>query len=235
MKLGSLLAIGLGTACASPTRTIKAPDGTEAIEVAAPQAPELEGESGGGAQSASSRKVGDLWVHRFSGNYRGSPVLLREEVIRDEAGLLTVHYRLEEGDAITELEVAMTKESERVISVTRINDGVETPGTKSDLESLMQKTTFIPDQNEGRVAQKYQTCLIGDEALDCEVSEYKVLVGQEEALLSVARNGLLKRDIGGEITAVDGTVIYHAELIEMKKGEDRTLDQDSVALVEADK
>lgn len=233
MKLGSLLAIGLSTACASsPARVIQTPADQETSGVAAaPTAPELEGESG--ALSHSSRKVGDLWVHRFSGNYRGSPVLLREEVLSDAAGVLTVDYRLEEGDSVTELQVRMTKGSERIIAVTRVTDGVATPGTKGDFEALLQKTTFVPDQNNGRVAQKYQTCLVGDEELDCEVSQYKILVGQEEALLSVARNGLLARDIGGEITAVDGTVIYHAELIEMKEGEERTHGEGSVALVEA--
>jgi hypothetical protein len=170
-------------------------------------------------------------VHRFSGSYRGTPVILREEVMSQEGNLLRVRYRLEEGDSVTELEIAMTRFNERVVGVDRIVDGEKIPGTMQDLDALMAKTVFVPDENEGRVASKSETCLIGKAEVDCEISQYKIFVGEEEALLSVSRNDEMGRDISGEITAVDGTVLYHAELIEMQHGDATPPNEEGVALV----
>jgi hypothetical protein len=91
----------------------------------------------------------------------------------------------------------------------------------------------VPAQNDGQIAQKNETCLVGKTEYDCEVSHYKILIGEEEAMLSVSRNKEMARDLGGEITAVDGTVIYHAELIEMQRGETNTPGEEGVALVDS--
>jgi hypothetical protein len=125
----------------------------------------------------------------------------------------------------------MTKGSERVLNIFYLNDGQTSPGTLADFDALLQKTTFVPDQNHGKVAAKSQTCLVGKDELNCELSEYKVLLGEKEATLTVAHNDDLRRDISGEITAVDGTVLYHAELIEMQRGQEPRATKEGVALV----
>lgn len=196
--------------------------------------PELEGESGPLIARESPRKVGDLWVHRFSGNYRASDLILREEVVGEEGDLLMVDFTLTEGESDTQLRVHMAKRSERVIKVFQVIDGKVIPGSLADFDGLMEKTSFVPDQNHGKIASKSQTCLVGKAELNCELSEYKVFLGEKEATLTVAHNDELRRDISGEITAVDGTVLYHAELLEMQRGKGSDGRSDGVALVSKD-
>lgn len=194
--------------------------------------PALEGESGPIAKKESPRRVGDLWVHRFSGTYRTEALLLKEEVIGREGDLLVVDYTLTEGESENRLRVRMAKRSERIITVARIIDGEEVPGTMSDFDALMEKTSFVPDRNHGKVAEKSQTCLVGKNELNCELSQFKVLLGDEEATLTVAHNDELRRDISGEITAVDGTILYHAELVEMQRGQASARSEEGIALVD---
>lgn len=149
----------------------------------------------------------------------------------EKGDLLLVDFTLTEGETDTQLRVQMVKGSERVITVSRVVDGKVVPGSLSDLDALLEKTSFVPDQNHGKVAAKSQTCLVGKDELNCELSEYKVLLGEKEATLTVAHNDELRRDISGEITAVDGTVLYHAELIEMQRGRESATSDESVALV----
>ncbi len=195
--------------------------------------PELEGESGPLMKKDSPRRVGDMWVHRFSGTYRSEDLILREEVVAQEGDLLVVDFILAEGDSETHLRVKMAKRSERIVDVAKMVDGDAVPAEMSDFDALMAKTAFVPDQNHGKVSEKSQTCLVGKNELNCELSEFKVLMGHEEATLTVAHNDELQRDISGEITAVDGTVLYHAELIELKRGEQQPSSADAgVALVD---
>lgn len=196
--------------------------------------PALEGESGPLVKKESPRRVGDLWVHRFSGSYRAEGLILREEVIAEKGDLLLVDFTLTEGETNTQLRVQMAKGSERVIAVSRVVEGKVIPGSLADLDALLEKTAFVPDQNHGKVAAKSQTCLVGKDELNCELSEYKVLLGEKEATLTVAHNDELRRDISGEITAVDGTVLYHAELIEMQRGQEQVASEGGVALVSSE-
>jgi len=181
---------------------------------------ELEGESGTIAQRDSPRKVGDVMIHRFSGSYRGNSVLLREEVISSTSDTLTVEFILHDQGERTHLRVLMAKGSERILRVATVSENKESPATLSLFEEMMQKTAFVPDANEGILSKKSQTCLIGKQEIDCELSEFKVRVGEEEAKLSVARSSDLGRDLSGEVVAVDGTILYHAELLEMRRGSD---------------
>lgn len=193
--------------------------------------PQLEGESGRLIKKESPRRVGDLWVHRFSGSYRADNLIVREEVIGQNGDVLLVDFTLTEGDAETQLRVEMSKRSERVIKVSRVVHGKLAPGKLADFDALMEKTSFVPDRNRGKIAEKTQTCLVGKDELNCELTEYKVLLGEDEATLTVAHNDELRRDISGEITAVDGTVIYHAELLEMRRGQETERSDEGVALV----
>jgi hypothetical protein len=64
------------------------------------------------------------------------------------------------------------------------------------------------------------TCTVGPSELDCEMKNYRVLVGDAPANLSVTQSEQLGgRDVAGEITGEDGTVIYRSELLEMHRGE----------------
>ncbi len=183
--------------------------------------PELEGESGVRTQRAVPRRVGDIFVHRFSGSYRGSALTLREEVIGESAETLIVDYLLNDEGSLSHLRVEITKGSERIVRVARVVGEEELPATLKEYDAMMAKTTFVPDSNLGQVAKKDQTCLVGQDEFACAISEFSVQVGDQSATLAVAHSQSINRDISGEITAVDGTVIYRASLIEMHQGQEK--------------
>lgn len=225
-------------ACARPPAPVEVPEADVETE-AEPQAkseelPELKAKQTKQASApAAPRKVGDLWVHRFSGTYRDGDIIVEEEVLERQEDLLTVDYRFIEDDETHHLRVSMTERSGRIVEVVRIVGDREIPSKPSVYERLMARTTFAPDHNAGQVAESDQTCLIGPQEFDCEMAKYRVFVGDQEATLSVARNEELKRDLAGEITAVDGTTLYKAELIEMRRGQKLTDDDEAVASAEA--
>ncbi len=195
----------------------------EPPKVVLEEAPPLVGSTGEMKPREAPRRVGDVWVHRFSGSYRGAPLLLREEVLALHANVLTIDYVLEDGDSTTHLRVEMTERTERILTVARIDGDESFPASISDYEEMLEKTLFVPEQNSGLIASKSQTCLVGKTELDCEINEYQVSIGDQEAKLSVARNDAMGRDVSGEVRAVDGTILYHAELLEMQRGNDREI------------
>ena len=85
----------------------------------------------------------------------------------------------------------------------------------ADYEALMAMTSVVPDSNDGLTAATTGTCTVGPSELDCETKNYRVWLGDKEASMGVtASNALPGRDIAGEITAADGTLIYRSELLE---------------------
>jgi hypothetical protein len=197
--------------------------------------PELEGSTGPLLARESPRRIGDVWVHRFSGTYRNSALTLREEVVGQKDGQLLVDFILDEEGKETHLRVTMALPSEHIVTVAKVVGGAVIPVAMTEFDAMMEKTTFAPDQNAGRLAASSETCLVGKEELDCDISEYKVLLGEQEGTLRVLRNEELKRDISGEIAAVDGTILYKAELLEMERGtEVPTLPNEGVALKSVD-
>lgn len=165
--------------------------------------------------------VGDFFVHRFSGSYRETPLLLTEEVVAVEAGIQVVDYTLVDGDQSYTLRVRRHLESGQLAQVSELDGDAESPAPITAYEALLAKTFFAPDLNVAKLDEARETCLIGPEELDCQVNKYRVFVGDTEATLRVTRSDELPgRDIAGEIVAVDGTVMYRAELIESGRGRD---------------
>lgn len=183
------------------------------------EAPPLLASTGELKVRETPRRVGDVFVHRFSGTYRGSALMLREEVLDLHDNVLTIDYVLEDGAESTHLRVQMAARSERILAVFRVRGDEEVPAELADYERMIEKTLFVPDQNHGLVASKSETCLVGKTELDCDITEYEVSLNDQEAKLSVVRSDDMGRDVSGEVRAVDGTILYHAELLEMRRGE----------------
>jgi hypothetical protein len=180
--------------------------------------PGLSGSSGTELVREAPRRVGDRLVHRYSGTYRSEALVLAEEVVAREGDVLVVDYSVLEGDAPQRLRVRMSVKSERVVSVSRLEDDVEQPGSIADYERMLEKTAFATDRNRGLLSRRPQTCLIGPEEFDCVESRFEVQVAGQPGTLLVSRHPGLARDIAGEVTAVDGTVLYKADLIEFERG-----------------
>ena len=189
-------------------------------------------DAGAEAQVERPREVGDYFVHRFSGSYRQTPLTLTERVVAEEEDLLVVDYTLEEGEASFMLRARIDKASGNVVRVSQIEDDEEVEAPLSAYEDLLAKTVFAPDLNEELIDEQTQTCLVGPEELECETKNYRVLVGDDEAMLSVTQSRELPgRDISGEVTGVDGTIIYRAQL--MEAGNEKPVDSAVAQVPEA--
>jgi len=192
--------------------------------------PALVGSTGAAAVPQSTRRVGDRSVHRYSGAYRAQAIVLLEEVVGVDGELFVVDYKVLEGNPAEHLRVKMTMQSERIVSVERIIDGEPQATEIAAFDQLMERTSFAPDRNDGLVARKSETCLIGDQELECQVSRFDVEVDGDLATLKVARHPSLLRDLSGEVTAVDGTILYKADLLEFQRGPVASESEDTVAL-----
>jgi hypothetical protein len=167
------------------------------------------------AAAAPERKVGDYWVHRISGSFSSKPMMLIERVVSVDETSITIEYTLEDSEGQSQLQVTRERSTDQIISVMHLVGGVAEPGSIADFDALIARTTFAPDSNEGYVDRTLATCLVGPSELDCETKSYRVMVGAREASLDITRSDKYPgRDIGGEITATDGEVIYRAELLE---------------------
>ncbi len=214
----SVALVALSTAaCSSLGRTEPKVATAQAAEEPTAELMPLEGQ-GASKVSRSGRRVGDYVAHRFSGAFRSEPLTLVEEVVAREDGLVAVDYTLERGDKSRTVRVRFKQGTDEVARVHLMEGDVELPGTVADYEALLAETTFAPDYNDKKLASESQTCLVGPKELDCEMTKYRVFVGDDEATLAVARSAELDRDLSGEVTAVDGTILYRAELVEVREG-----------------
>jgi len=215
VSVASLLVL-LGGCTAQPSA--RAPADATDLEAQSAGEPGLSGSSGTSLVREAPRRVGDRLVHRYSGTYRSDALVIAEEVVAQEGDVLVVDFTVLEGDTPQKLRVRMSVRSERVIAVSKIQADVERPASIADYERLLEKTAFSTEQNRGLVSRRPRTCLIGPSEFDCVESQFAVEVAGQPGTLLVSRHPGLARDIAGEVTAVDGTVLYKADLIEFERG-----------------
>lgn len=190
----------------------------QAPKVAAPATVASESAPPSASPSAPRRQVGDFFVHRFSGSFAREPLTLTEEVQGREGTAWVVDFSLTEGDQVQRLRVRFD-DNGRAVSAARLAGARETEASLADYEALLGRTVFTADVNDGLVSSVAQTCLVGDDALDCETKTYKVWVGERAATLAVVHSGKFPdRDVSGELTADDGQLLYRAELVEARSG-----------------
>jgi len=181
------------------------------------------------APTANVRHVGDFSVHEISGSFRKHPAILTERVVAQEGDdAWIMDYRLEDSDGVKAVRVRMEANGD-ITRVSRMLDGVEKPGTMADYEALMASASLAPDENQGLTATTKGTCMVGPSELDCETKSYRVMLGDKEASLGITESASLPgRDVSGEITASDGTVIFRSVLVE--QGNEGSNANDSVAM-----
>jgi len=178
--------------------------------VAAPHAEALE------AAPSDARKIGDFQVHRFSGSYQKSPLILTEEVIARENGLWVIDYTFEEKTGTTKLRVRFDPKTDSVRRVSKFDGSRELSVPISTYEKLIERTSFAADSNDGMLSSSHGTCLVGPSELDCETKSYQVAIGDKAAILNVSRSGSVPGgDVAGDIIGSDGAVIYRSELLEV--------------------
>lgn len=175
------------------------------------------------AAPTPERRVGDFFVHRFSGSFAAEPLTLTEEVAGREDDAWVVDFALSQDERVERLRVRFDSVTGAPKSAALLDGTTETPTELAAYDTLMAQTIYAADVNDGLVSQNAQTCLIGADELDCETKTYKVWVGDDAATLSVVRaTRFADRDVSGEITTEDGKLIYRAELIEARQGSPRS-------------
>ena len=183
--------------------------------VAAPAtSPEVVAKADDEPSKVPTRKLGDFHVYQYSGAFSKQPVTLTEQVVAEEADVLVVDFVLEEGEAMSALRVRMRPDNE-IVAVSRITGDGEVAATVADYDALMKKTEFVPDSNDAVLGTDHTSCLIGEEQVDCDVTTYKVTFGRKQAKLTITKSAKIPgRDIGGDVVADDGKVLYTARLVE---------------------
>jgi hypothetical protein len=160
------------------------------------------------------RKLGDFHVYQYSGAFAKQPITLTEQVVAQEDDVLVVDFVLDEAGKTSALRVRMRGDND-VVRVAKMTDDGEIPATRDDYDALMQRTAFVPDRNDDIVGIEHTSCLVGDEQVDCDVTTYKVTIADHPAKLAITRSAKVPgRDIGGDVVAEDGTVLYSARLVE---------------------
>jgi len=163
----------------------------------------------------AGKQVGDRTVHRFSGAFSKTNLILTQDVVARAGSLIVVDYQLEDGGTATKLRVTHDIGSDRVLRVREMRGKKELPSTSAAFEKLMSRTSFVPDDNEAEIAKEKGTCLVGSDPVECEKTAYRVKVGDKTATFFVARTSD-GRDLSGEIAGEDGRILYKAELIESR-------------------
>lgn len=220
----------LASACGGITSTASSPDdiavpaskaraAKSAKSKAKPDVDWLFPEGEQASSPLAERRVGDFFVHRFSGTFSEKPMTLTEEVVAKAGGLIVVDYTLEQGKASKRLRVTHDIATDRVLRVREMQGDRELAAKIEDFDAMLEKTAFAPDQNEKTIASEKTTCLVGGEEVDCEKTSYSVAIGDQRATLEVTKSAAIPgRDVSGEIVDQAGKVIYRAELVDMGRG-----------------
>ncbi len=170
------------------------------------------------ATTVAARTPGDFVVYRFTGSFRKAPLTLAERVVARKGAVVTIDFTATENHATQELRVRIDEASptrNEVVSVARLEHGVEKPATIEAYEALMARTALSADSNDACSGTEEVTVDIGGAALPAKRTTYQVHVGKHAATLRTLESATFAwGDVGGEITAVDGKVLYRAEIVE---------------------
>ncbi|KYF57706.1 hypothetical protein BE08_02260 [Sorangium cellulosum] len=170
-------------------------------------------------ETAGARQPGDYVAYRFSGSFRKTPLLLTQRVVAREGDVLVVDVTLE-GDKETEaLRVRMSDAPSRrgeILDAAWIDDdGSERPATLAAYDKMMAKTALAADENEEVLGTEAVNVEVGGAPLACNKTSFRVRIGKTKATMrTLQSDDFVWGDVGGEITAEDGRVLYRAELID---------------------
>jgi hypothetical protein len=224
LAMASLLATGCAGAhaptAATPAsaRTETPAAAAEATTAKAEPAPAADA-TASEAETTGARKAGDFIVYRFTGSFRKAPLTLTERVIERRGAMLTVDIIAEEGESKRQLRVKINEASavkNDVVAVSVIEGGVEKEVGIEAYEALLADTSLAADENEAMLGAEDAMLDIGGAPLPVRKTSYRVRVGKKAATLrTVESEGFAWGDLGGEITAGNGKVLYRAEVVEL--------------------
>jgi hypothetical protein len=193
-------------------------------------------DASGDATAALARAPGDFIVYRFSGSFRKAPLTLTQKVFAREGMTLVIDMTLEGKDRKTELRVRMNDSAAargEVLSVARLENGAEKDAGIAAYEALMAEVALAADQNEELLGTEEVSVEVGGATLACKRTSFRVKLGKQKATMStLEKDGFAWGDLGGEIVAKDGTVLYRAEVVQI--GDAATTSASAIAHTDAD-
>ncbi|MDB4933306.1 MAG: putative secreted protein [Labilithrix sp.] len=160
-------------------------------------------------------------MYRFTGSFRktsAAPLVLTERVLGREGDVLTLELVLEDGPKKETLRIrkdATPGAADEVLEVTRVEADVTRSATVDAYEAMMAKTILAADQNEEQLGIETTRVRVGGKSLPCKKTSYRVRVGTHEATMSTVESDAFPwGDVAGEITTLDGKVLYRVEVVD---------------------
>ena len=223
LAMASLLATGCAGVSLAPTAATPASARAETPaaateETTATTAPAADA-TASEAETTGARRAGDFIVYRFTGSFRKTPLTLTERVVERRGAMLTVDITAEEGESKRQLRVKINEASavkNDVVAVSVIEGGAEKAAGIEAYEALLADTSLAADENEAMLGAEDAMLDVGGAPLPVRKTSYRVRVGKKSATLrTVESEGFAWGDLGGEITAGNGKVLYRAEVVEL--------------------
>ena len=211
----SILALASG--CARAAAPAAAP--VSAIDVPGAATPAADPATVASESAAFAQKTGDFVVYRFSGDYRKAPLLLTQRVVEASDTALVIDATFDDGKnkrTVRARYIHVPGTAHELVGVWRIDaSGAEKPFAVADFEKMMSETMLAADDNEGAIASERVAVPVGARTIDCTRTSYRVVVGSKAATMSTLTSEATPwGDVGGEIKADDGKVLYRAEMID---------------------
>lgn len=224
--LGVFAALLMGCTSATPKAAKHEPETEKTSAKGNADRATTEGDEAGAEDAASddadARKVGDFVSFAFSGSFAKTPFVLTQRVTDRARGKIAVLFEIAEGGKVRErlLVETSTQRADRgkVLSVARVDEaGKTTEATAETFEALLAKTVPSTDQNDGLLASEPTTLNVGDTQVAATKFEYAVRVGGKKAKMSAYASEAFAwgGDLGGEVKAENGKVLYKAEIVDM--------------------
>lgn len=218
----SAILVGCGSSgarvVASPAVTLST--ATSHAHAASPATPPTIAELEQGLQA------GDYVVYRFSGSFRKTaskaPLTLTERVLGREGRVLNLEVVLEDGAKKETLHIykdSTPGAAQEVFDVTRVEAGNERAATVDAYAAMMAKTVLAADQNDEELGIETTNVLLGGQTLTCKKTSYRVRVGKHVATMStVSSDAFPWGDVAGDITTLEGQVLYRVEVVDTGTG-----------------
>lgn len=206
-------------ACASPLRTSSLTEELTAGKALAIALPSPE-------TTSPMTLPGDYAVYRLTGSYRPEGVTITQRVRSRQHGLLVLDMSIEDAQGTEQLRLRIDDGARRgeVLSVGRLREGKLEPYGVVAYEARMTDLVPAAEVNEGEIARTGEIVTVGTSPVFCVRTDYRVRMGTQRGTMStLGVSGFPGENLGGKIVTDDGSVIYHAQLVELGNQQPNTM------------
>jgi hypothetical protein len=228
----SALLLGLAlAACGAQTHNLAVTEAKSepapSVHAATPAPAETEPAAAKDEQRVDlSHAVGDYIVRRFSLKSRANPTIITERVIAVKDKSYVLEVTRESGSESRSIRVEMGSEPANrgeVLSVVALRGGKEFAMGRAAYQAIMRDTIFTTDENEGAIDSAKVKLDVQGHALDGTETRFRVKVrGKAGTMRTIELENSPWGEVGGEVTAADGSVLYRAEVVDVGREELRT-------------